>query len=130
MVPYVVWQLEVVRTESKWKQPAVLAVLAFGILAGLVYGSHAAKRVPGAVSQQVKQEIFDAVYQWLDEAGVSRLDMPERIIEVTKIGPDRYRVHMKMVEGEGWFEVWKEDGTWQVRGLQPPEQEAGPGSRG
>ncbi|MFZ5825624.1 MAG: hypothetical protein ACOY94_15100 [Bacillota bacterium] len=92
-------------------------VLALAVAVALGAGYYTAGRRAEAVDQAV---LFEAVRSWLAEANVPRQDMPKEIISVKPLGPDRYLVHMQMVVGEGWFEVWRSAEGWQVKGAPPP----------
>jgi hypothetical protein len=88
----------------------------------LLLGAYGVKFVapqPAISSEsELNQQLFAAVQRYL--ANVPRQDQPKRIMRVEKIGANRYRVQMEMVQGVGYFEVWQEESTWQVRGLQMP----------
>lgn len=120
---------------QRWQHAAVAVLVAAGLLWSPVRGTTAQPLqtaqwtekplpIPSVPVQQsdeeLRQQLFDAVYQMLKRAGVSRQDMPKEILEVTPIGTRRYRVHMAMVEGDGWFEVYWDGTAWQAKGVNPP----------
>lgn len=92
-------------------------VLVLAVAMGLGLGFYTTDRKAQAVDQE---QIFEAVRAWLAEAKVPQQDMPKAIISVKPLDEERYLVHMQMVVGEGWFEVWREGGTWRVKGAPPP----------
>lgn len=69
---------------------------------------------------ELRQQLFDAIYKLLQDARVPRQDMPREILEVTPLGERHYRVHVAMVVGEGWFEVYWDGKAWQAKGVNPP----------
>lgn len=73
-----------------------------------------------AITQQERSAIFQAVRQQLLGARVQPQDLPKRIISADAVGEQRYRIHMEMVQGEAWFEVWWDGGRWQVKGMNAP----------
>lgn len=92
-------------------------VLGLAVAIGLSLGLYTADRTAQAVN---REELFEAVRAWLAEARVPEQDMPKAIIAVKPLDGDRYLVHMRMVVGEGWFEVSHEEGMWRVKGAPPP----------
>lgn len=107
----------VVGTEGSWRIVAVIAVVSLAVFLGTATG---ARRAPVGGNNPDKQELFDAVEQELAKYHLPKQDMPKEIISVQEIGPQRYRVKMQMVVGIGWFEVWRENQQWQVRGVPAP----------
>lgn len=127
---------------QRWQQAAVVSAVAAGILwspAGAMLAQWAPSDQPAPtaswlqdlqlavpvqqIDEGVRQQLFDAVYQMLKRSGVPRQDMPREILDVTPMGTRRYRVHMAMVVGEGWFEVFWDGTAWQARGLNPPREQ-------
>ncbi|HEY3364686.1 MAG TPA: hypothetical protein VGK74_06505 [Symbiobacteriaceae bacterium] len=106
----------------RWQKAAMLLALHAGLFLGWAHGELIA--VPAAPEQGQRQppeaEIFAAVKRSLEAAHLPPQDLPRRIIGVTLMASGHYRVHMAMVQGEAWFEVWQAGGQWQVRGLNPP----------
>lgn len=92
-------------------------LLSAAILAGVGLGLATQGQKAEAVDQQA---LFQAVESWLTAAHVPRQDMPKAVLAVRTLPNGHYLVHMQMVVGEGWFEVWQEGATWQVKGAQPP----------
>lgn len=77
-----------------------------------------AAAVPQPATPAQQQAMFDAVRHLLEQARVQPQDLPKQIISVEPDGPDRYKVHMQMVQGDGWF-LLKWTGTaWEATGLQ------------
>lgn len=86
----------------------------------LVTGLLAGRLATAARDQVLRRDLFTAVQQELVRAHLPPQDLPKRVIDYQETGPQRYRVHMEMGQGEAWFEVWREAGTWRVRGINPP----------
>ncbi|HYF95115.1 MAG TPA: hypothetical protein VD969_23100 [Symbiobacteriaceae bacterium] len=61
--------------------------------------------------------MMEAVRQMLQQAHVPKQDMPSKIISVEPLGGERYKVHMQMVQGEGWFELKWTGTRWEASGL-------------
>lgn len=77
-----------------------------------------AAAVPQPTTPAQQQAMLDAVRHLLEQAHVQPQDMPRQIISVEPDGPDRYKVHMKMVQGDGWFLLTWSSGHWEATGLQ------------
>lgn len=71
------------------------------------------------VTDQEKQQLFQAVQQYLMAAHLPKRDLPKRVIGVKELGEKRYQLHLEMGEGEGWFEVSWEKDHWTVKGIAP-----------
>jgi hypothetical protein len=116
-----------------WLRKGVLvAVLAAAVVLGRINGAApVGNRVPDArtaqTQEQLHRELFLAVRTWLTDAHVAKQDMPKRIISVERMGSDRYKVRMEMVQGEGWFEVSRDGAKWRVQGLPVPSRPGGGG---
>jgi hypothetical protein len=54
----------------------------------------------------------------VEQAHVQPQDMPKQIISVEPDGPDHFKVHMQMVQGDGWFLLTLRGGRWEAAGLQ------------
>lgn len=81
-----------------------------------VTAPHAQALVPLPSAAQ-QQAMFAAVRQMLTQARVQPQDLPKKIISVEPMGTDQYKVHMEMVQGDGWF-ILKWDGQkWTATGL-------------
>jgi ribosomal protein S12 methylthiotransferase accessory factor YcaO len=111
----------------------IVMVVAAGLILGRIDG---AARVGGGsrpdpqiaqTQEQLNRELFEAVRSWLAAAHVAQQNMPKQIISVELTGPQRYKIHMQMIEGQGWFEVWRDGTNWRVKGLPVP---SGPGGGG
>ncbi|MDB4896612.1 MAG: hypothetical protein JWN15_2874 [Firmicutes bacterium] len=111
----------------------MVMVVAAGLILGRIDG---AARVGGGsrpdpqiaqTREQLNRELFDAVRSWLTAAHAAQQDMPKQIISVERTGPQRYKIHMQMIQGQGWFEVWLDGTSWQVRGLPVPPGSGGGG---
>lgn len=76
----------------------------------------AALAVP-PVSAAQQQAMYDAVRQMLEKAGVQKQDLPRQILSVEPAGANRYKVHMQMVQGEGWFALTWTGHGWEATGL-------------
>ena len=76
----------------------------------------AALAVPPVTAEQ-QQGMFDAVRQMLEKAGVQKQDLPKQILSVEPTGTDRYKVHMQMVQGDGWFALTWTGHGWEAAGL-------------
>ncbi|HYF79200.1 MAG TPA: hypothetical protein VD973_18900 [Symbiobacteriaceae bacterium] len=76
-----------------------------------------AAAVPQPATPAQQQAMFDAVRHLLEQAHVQPQDMPKQIISVEPDGPDRFRVHMQMVQGDGWFLLTFRGGRWEATGL-------------
>lgn len=75
-----------------------------------------AAAVPQPATPAQQQAMFDAVRQLLEQAHVQPQDMPKQI-SVEPDGPDRYKVHMQMVQGDGWFLLKRSGTKWEATGL-------------
>ncbi|MDF2627863.1 MAG: hypothetical protein K0R39_1694 [Symbiobacteriaceae bacterium] len=73
--------------------------------------------VPQPVTPTQQQAMFDAVRQLLEQAHVQPQDMPKQIISVEPEGADRYKVHMQMVQGDGWFLLKWNGVSWEATGM-------------
>lgn len=104
---------------GRWRMVAVAMALAGGVALGTVHGTGGGLAV-AKTQQQVQQEIFDAIYRQLKAAAVPEQDMPKQIIGMEEIGAQKYRVHVAMNVGDGWFEASWDGRQWAVRGLNAP----------
>jgi hypothetical protein len=107
----------VVATGRWWRIIAVITVVSLAVFLGTATGS---RRAPVGGNNPEKQELFNAVEQELAKYNLPKQDMPKEIISVQEIGQERYRVQMQMHVGIAWFEVWRENQQWQVRGIPAP----------
>lgn len=100
---------------GKWRMAVATAAALVTLLAGHPAAAYVA---PPTAEQQ--QAMLGAVKQMLEAAHVQPQDLPKRIIAVQEEGGGKYRVHMEMVQGDGWFELTWDGQRWQVKGLGAP----------
>jgi hypothetical protein len=107
------------------KRLVAAAAIGVGLLLGWMNGARTAggaepSRLVQKSQAQMNQEILQAVRNLLAGAKVPPQDMPKAIIKVEAMGGNRYRAHLQMVQGEGWFEATWDGSRWHVTGINPP----------
>jgi hypothetical protein len=96
-----------------------MAVATLAALVTLLAGHPAAAYLAPPTAEQ-QQAMLGAVRQMLEAAHVQPQDLPKRIIAVQDEGGGKYRVHMEMVQGDGWFELRWDGQRWSAAGVSPP----------